>query len=204
MGAYGFSPPQGGGGGGSTSPLTTKGDLWVYDSADVRLPIGSNGQRLQADSADAQGMIWAPTDIGCRVFHSADQSIANSTVVYLAFDSERYDTDTMHDTAVNNSRITFTTAGKYHVFANIRFASNAVGRRQVLLELNRSGVYVAAEYLDASVNTITVIGVGGVYNFAANDYIEVAVVQGSGGALNVDVGANYSPEFGAQKCDRGG
>jgi len=43
---------------GSTSPLTTKGDLWVYDTADTRLPIGTDARPLLANSADAQGMTW--------------------------------------------------------------------------------------------------------------------------------------------------
>lgn len=46
-------------GGASASPLTTKGDIWVYGSADTRLPVGTNGQILKADSTDAEGMVWA-------------------------------------------------------------------------------------------------------------------------------------------------
>lgn len=45
-------------GGGSTSPLTTKGDLYGYDTADARVPVGSNGQVLTANSSDAQGVDW--------------------------------------------------------------------------------------------------------------------------------------------------
>lgn len=46
-------------GGGSDSPLTTKGDLWGYDTADARVPVGANGTVLTADSTDAQGVVWA-------------------------------------------------------------------------------------------------------------------------------------------------
>lgn len=44
---------------GATSPLTTKGDIWVYSTVDTRLPIGTNGQVLTADSAQTTGMKWA-------------------------------------------------------------------------------------------------------------------------------------------------
>jgi len=46
-------------GGGSTSPLTTKGDVWGYSTGDARIPVGSNGQVLTADSGQALGVKWA-------------------------------------------------------------------------------------------------------------------------------------------------
>ena len=44
---------------GLTSPLTTKGDLWGYDSVNNRIPVGSNGQVLTADSTQSLGLKWA-------------------------------------------------------------------------------------------------------------------------------------------------
>ena len=54
-------------GGGGASPLTTKGDLYTRNaSADTRLPVGTNGQILYADSTTATGLKWdtAPTGGG--------------------------------------------------------------------------------------------------------------------------------------------
>lgn len=43
---------------GGSSPLTTKGDLFGYDTGDARIPVGTNGQVLTADSAEALGVKW--------------------------------------------------------------------------------------------------------------------------------------------------
>ena len=47
---------------------------------------------------------------------------------------------------------------------------------------------VAAAVEDMSISTE--------YSLAVNDYVELVVYQSSGGALDVNAAANYSPEFG--------
>jgi hypothetical protein len=44
---------------GAAFPVTTKGDLFGYDTAAARIPIGTNNQVLTADSAQALGLKWA-------------------------------------------------------------------------------------------------------------------------------------------------
>lgn len=45
--------------GGTTSPLTTKGDVYTYSTTNARLGVGANGTVLTADSAEATGLKWA-------------------------------------------------------------------------------------------------------------------------------------------------
>ena len=47
------------GSGGTTSPLTTKGDVYTFTTVDARLAVGTDGQILTADSTTASGLKWA-------------------------------------------------------------------------------------------------------------------------------------------------
>lgn len=43
---------------GGSSPLTTKGDIYVYGATNTRLPVGTDGQVLSSDSTQATGLKW--------------------------------------------------------------------------------------------------------------------------------------------------
>lgn len=48
----------GSGGGGTTSPLTTKGDIYTYSTTNDRLPVGTNNYILTPDSTASTGLKW--------------------------------------------------------------------------------------------------------------------------------------------------
>lgn len=52
-----------GGGGIVTSPLTTKGDLWGFSATNVRVPVGTDGTFLTANSANPAGLAWTTITI---------------------------------------------------------------------------------------------------------------------------------------------
>jgi hypothetical protein len=53
--------------GGGSSPLTTKGDLYTFDTADARLGVGADGTVLTADSVEATGLKWVAPSSGALV-----------------------------------------------------------------------------------------------------------------------------------------
>lgn len=137
-------------------------------------------------------------DIGARVYHSASQVIPHIAMTTLAFNSERWDTDTIHDLVINNSRLTCKTAGKYLISASVEWAPNAVGYRQLVLFLN-GGINIAMVNPNANAIATTRITISTVYNLAINDYVEVLAYQTSGGNLNINPAGNWTPEFMIQR-----
>ena len=91
-----------GGGGGLTSPLTTKGDLWGYDTDNARLPVGSDGQVLIADAGAALGVKWG--DGGSTV--EGDTTNFNSTNVNISGDTLISGGLTVNKHATFNSGVT--------------------------------------------------------------------------------------------------
>lgn len=132
----------------------------------------------------------------CRVRHSANQSIATATDVILAFNTELFDTDVMHDTVTNNSRITLKTAGLYVVMASATFDVSAVGHRTLTLQKNGATPIAETEVApNPTAARGTGVVVSTIYKFAVNDYVEVRARQASGAGLNVLALGEYSPIF---------
>lgn len=129
-----------------------------------------------------------------RAYHSANQSITTATWTALALNSERFDTDVIHDTVTNNSRLTCKTAGKYQISGNVEWASNATGTRQLQVWLN-GATDIGHEARQASTGGVMSMSISVIYDLAVNDYVELRVNQDSGGGLNVNSTGNYTPEF---------
>jgi hypothetical protein len=130
-----------------------------------------------------------------RVTRSSAQGIPDSSNTSLAFDQERYDTAGVHDNATNNSRLTAPTPGIYAVTAQFTWGGSAgTGSRFAGLMKNGSTLIARSQELpgDDDENITTQV------RLVAGDYVEVLVLQTSGGSL--DVAANglaqqITPEF---------
>lgn len=130
-----------------------------------------------------------------RATHSAAQSIASGAFTALAFDTERFDNDAIHDTVTNNSRLTCKSAGKYLVGGQVEFAVNGNGQR--FLQIFKNGATSLGEQgvPNQSATHAARIGVVTLADLAVNDYVELKAFQDSGGNLNVTKSNELSPEF---------
>ena len=181
---------------GGSSPLTTKGDLYTYSTADARLGVGTNGQVLTADSTAATGIKWAaasstPTFVGCMLRKSdSNQSIANDTYAIVTFDNEIIDTDGFHDNTTNNGRITIPTGkgGKYLITAVVHYAANATGYRKAFVTKN-GVVFTGDAIADQRTGGFSAAGseptFNGIVELVAGDYLLLNGWQNSGGSLNM-------------------
>lgn len=174
---------------GSTPSTPAAGKSGIYLKADGLYVIDDEGN-VTGPLVSAVGGGYTQ---GARVYNDAAISVTDINPQALTFNSERYDTDTIHDTGSNTSRLTCKTAGKYLIVGNIQWANITSGSREVDIRLNGT-TYIAACSMLGIYQVVTTI-----YNLAENDYVELMAAQGSGNPLNVNSAANFSPEFMMQR-----
>lgn len=118
----------------------------------------------------------------------------STPIKLILFDSEVYDTDSMHSTVSNTSRIVFTTAGLYSIDAQIQFPSATYTAGLFNTRLNAAGASGGGTSLQNM--QFNIAGGGSAPSphttfarfFAAADYIEFFVAQTSGAARTSTAG----------------
>lgn len=139
-----------------------------------------------------------PVAYGCLAFNSAAISVGNGAGQKLTFDSELFDSNSFHSTVTNTGRLTVPAggAGVYLVTAQIDWASSTSGIRAMNILLNNGNNIANLGNIYNTTGGTAPMGLVAIYKFADADFIELAVFQNSGGALNVAGTANQSPYFG--------
>ena len=125
-----------------------------------------------------------------RVYNTGAQTIEDGTSEALTFNSERFDTDGMHSTLSNTTRLTATTAGIYQITGMVR--TPGAGRRFLWIRKDGSTNIGLQEWDEGS---LTVMQVASLYELAATEYVELMIGNFSGGDFDTVVSNNYSPEF---------
>lgn len=120
----------------------------------------------------------------CSVFNSTAVAVGNNTNHIMVAGSENYDNDAMHSTSSNTSRITVQTAGRYLAIATVSFAANATGNRQAEFYVNGVTSGGGALIDNAGASNSTGLLLVRMLVLSVGDYVEVNVVQRSGGNLN--------------------
>lgn len=169
----------------------------------VAVPTLAVGDKLTAARWNTIGtalsFLLAPPEAVAT--NTAGTSIANTTEVVVPLAGETVDTGpswdgAMHDNVTNNSRVTFTTTGRYDVEGYTAWAANATGYRRLNLRKNAAGVAGGGTLLKAwaiapanTATEFTYVGLRWTDTFVAGDYVELFGTQGSGGALALATGS---------------
>jgi hypothetical protein len=123
---------------------------------------------------------------GAHVTQSTNQSVpTGGSGLTVPFDTETHDTDTIHSTSVNTTRLTCVTTGVYSIGGSLMYAANATGNRDAYILLNNT-TFIAADNRAARATGGTTLTPQTIYPLTAGDYVELVTYQTSGGALNVE------------------
>lgn len=162
---------------GSTSPLTTKGDLYTFDTANARLPVGADGTILTADSTQAKGVKWAPAPTG----------FANpmTTLGDLMFEDAT-------PTAARLAGNTTTTKKFLSQTGNGSVSAAPTWSQPAFSDLSGSPTIAQVNPVTGSTGTPqSITAAGGITSTAAVPF-QTQFIKGSGGAVTVTAAAQIS------------
>ena len=144
---------------------------------------------FNADIKGAQDFFTSPPRAIVQLNGYAS-AVNATTWTVLTWNADVTDTDNIHDTGTNTSRLTCKTAGRYKVFCNVSYDDQTTsfpdGDRGVAIRKNGNGSFaspgiVCVEHRHCistqAGSTGTNIGVDGYVSLLVNDYIEAFVYQ---------------------------
>jgi hypothetical protein len=133
---------------------------------------------------------------GARAQKTSDQTVSHNTDTTLTFDTESFDTASLHDNATNNSRLTAPISGVYEVDAGIVWGPSVSGDRVLSI---RSSVlsFVASSKTRGGVTAgdVTQQSTSGLVKLPAGGTVEAHAYQNSGASLPARGGGGFPDTF---------
>lgn len=125
----------------------------------------------------------------CRAYHNTTQSVTDNTDTTVAFNTESYDTASIHSTVTNNSRFTLPKAGLWEFDWNVQFAADTdfLILYHYLRKNGTTKIWDQRSHETNILNDTRELAGFTTKKLALNDYVELRVYQdnGSNNAVNL-------------------
>jgi hypothetical protein len=163
----------------SSSPLTTKGDLYTFDSSGARLAVGTDGQALVADSTQPTGLKW--DTVSADNFATADLTLTGNRT---------------HDLngnvlTLDNGQTIIKGAGSTSATTSL-LVENSGGTD--LLKIDDSGGFALGA--GALYTNDSNVSIGKTAEATGDSSISIGVLSDAKGTYDIAIGRNSSAEFG--------
>lgn len=169
--------------------IDAKGDLVAGTGADAfsRLAVGTNGQVLTADSAEATGLKWATASSSSGPAFwvrraTTAQGMSSGVNTKVQYNSEEFDTDNCYD-PTTNYRFTANKSGYYSLSCNVLMDGGSMTAGEIGFVKNGTS-WAAGTFGAPSSGYIGVTCSSIVYMNGTTDYIEVYATNYGGGNVN--------------------
>lgn len=177
-------------------------DFILPGGANITTAAGDEAEFIEYASGDWRLVSYQynePSQFrGALVYAGSAETLTTSAYKHLAFNTEAYDTDDIHDTVTNNNRLTVP-AGvtKVKLWGQVLFAANATGIRNVLISKNDDNATPAGAPGLPSLQISATPSLGCTINVSSTvieviggDFFTLAALQSSGGNLNTATVSN--------------
>lgn len=108
---------------------------------------------------------------------------SSTSLTKISFDTELYDTNNNFDIVTNVGRYTAPVAGFYHFTAAAGNTAATTVQNVISLKKNATTILKTAQVMIGATNTGSIICISGDVQLAANDFVEVMFLGGSGSAM---------------------
>jgi hypothetical protein len=129
----------------------------------------------------------------CRVLGTTAQSIPNSTFTAISFPEEVYKVNVGHDTGANPTFFSCSVAGLYFLTGGVYMATNSAGARALKWQKNGVDIPGSGNTAQPQGGIETPILARPIeVELAVTDFVQLLVLQASGGSLSTSVAADYT------------
>jgi hypothetical protein len=182
------------------SPSSNQGIALLPAPGGISIRVDSKENTGTSHGPQLDVVFNEPNDISARVFNSTNITITTSGATQvLTFDSIRWDTASLFTPTVHPGRLFAPVKGKYLIFGHVQWAPNATGARSIEIAPNSGGI-IAIQTSPGMAPGEHRMSVATHYELEAGDYVELQVVQFSGGPLDVmATTGRFGIEFGMVK-----